>query len=157
MVYILILHSSAIFAFIVVIRNEYQSSLFTRLNSSVTMFNRSISHIIRSQNFRKNYERHKKSQVSLYLYLLNIIKFTMSYWSSLRKSKYVVENNRPVIPELLGQSSKGNAKVGIRRVAVLNSLYLERITDLMSSELDKSLSNHGFAITKVNNVFHHTF
>ena len=54
-----------------------------------------------------------------------------------------------MIPELFGESSKGNAKVGNRRVSVLNSLYLERITDLMSSGLDKTLLDHGFAITKV--------
>jgi len=69
-----------------------------------------------------------------------------------KKSKFVPENNRPVIPELLGETAKGNAKVGNRRISVLNSLFLERITDLMSSELDRTLLDHGFAITKVNYV-----
>ena len=72
----------------------------------------------------------------------------------IRKSRYIPQDaSHLVVPELVGESAKGNAKVTNRRVSVLNSLYLEKITDLMSSsEFDRKLLDHGFVITRVNEL-----
>jgi len=71
-----------------------------------------------------------------------------------KKSRYIPQDaSHLVVPELVGESAKGNAKVTNRRVSVLNSLYLEKITDLMSSsEFDRKLLDHGFVITRVNEL-----
>jgi hypothetical protein len=57
------------------------------------------------------------------------------------------------LPDFLGRKSGGNAKITERRVAVLNSVFLEKISDiLVSSRLDHGATNvhqHGFFVTKV--------
>jgi len=54
------------------------------------------------------------------------------------------------VPGLFGPLSGGNSKAAQRRVQVLNSVFHENITDLLSStEIDPVLQDHNFLVTKV--------
>ena len=58
--------------------------------------------------------------------------------------------NLSVIPEILGQKSNCNQKVSARRVTVLNSVFLERISDIINySDVGLLIPKCGFLITKV--------
>ena len=73
-----------------------------------------------------------------------------------RKSpRYFFENrSTPALPEFLGgHKTGGNSKAANRRVAVLNSVFLERITDLLcSSKSDHNVHQYGFIVTKVGSI-----
>ncbi|XP_046441605.1 uncharacterized protein LOC124192403 [Daphnia pulex] len=71
-----------------------------------------------------------------------------------KEHRFFVENQSTShLPDFLGRKSGGNAKITERRVAVLNSVFLEKISDiLVSSRLDHGATNvhqHGFFVTKV--------
>lgn len=54
------------------------------------------------------------------------------------------------VTECFGLQPQGNRKVSHRRVTVLNSVFYERITDLLStSEIDDGLQDMNFFVTKV--------
>ena len=58
--------------------------------------------------------------------------------------------NFSVIPEIIGQRSNCNQKVSTRRIEILNSVFLERITDILSySDINCLIPKCGFLITKV--------
>lgn len=71
-----------------------------------------------------------------------------------REHRYFIENrSTSLLPEFLEKNSGGNTKMVNRRVDILNSVFLERISDLLlSAKQDHgstSIHKNGFLVTKV--------
>ncbi len=76
-------------------------------------------------------------------------------FSCRRPHRYYIENrSAPALLEFVGQKPGRNTKEVSRRAAVLNTVFLERITDILSSSKhDHGVHQHGFLVTKVLDLF----
>jgi hypothetical protein len=87
--------------------------------------------------------------------MLKLILFSFcSFGTRKKEHRFFVENqSTSLLPDFLAPKSAGNVKVKNRRVTVLNSVFLERISEiLVSSRHDHGSTNvhqHGFFVTKV--------